>query len=60
MAGSGFTRDEVILALDLLYSSEDGRISPNSKEMKGLSALLNRLPIHPVKNDGMFFVMRQV
>lgn len=55
MAGSGFTRDEVILALDLLYSSENGRISANSKEMESLSALLNRLPIHPANKRRVVF-----
>lgn len=50
MASPGFTRDEVILALDVLYSSEKHRVSADSKEMADLSALLNRLPIHPVRN----------
>lgn len=50
MANMNFTRDEVILALDVLYSAEKGRVYANSKEMEDLSALLNRLPIHPVEN----------
>lgn len=50
MAIENFTRDEVILALDVLYSSEKQRVSADSEEMAELSALLNRLPIHPVKN----------
>lgn len=50
MASASFTRDEVILALDVLYSSENGRVYADSEEMADLSALLNRLPIHPVKN----------
>lgn len=50
MASASFTRDEVILALDVLYSSENGRVSADSDEIKGLSLLLNRLPIHPVEN----------
>lgn len=50
MASASFTRDEVILALDVLYSSENGRVTADSDEIKELSLLLNRLPIHPVKN----------
>lgn len=49
MASASFTRDEVILALDVLYSSENGRVYEDSEEMADLSALLNRLPIHPVQ-----------
>ena len=47
MANSRFTRDEVILALDVLFSSNNGHASANSDEMKNLSELLNRLPIYP-------------
>lgn len=50
MASASFTRDEVILALDVLYSSENGRVTADSDEIKELSLLLNRLPIHPLKN----------
>ena len=50
MASAGFTRDEVILALDVLYSSEKQRVSADSEAMIDLSALLNRLPIHPPEN----------
>ena len=50
MASTSFTRDEVILALDVLSSSHNGRVSPDSKEMADLSALLNRLPIHSLEN----------
>lgn len=50
MASASFTRDEVILALDVLYSSENGRVTADSDEIKELSSLLNRLPIHPVEN----------
>lgn len=49
MANASFTRDEVILTLDVLYSAKNNQISPNSQEMKELSTLLNRLPIHPSK-----------
>lgn len=44
-----FTRDEVILALDLYYSMPNGKVSKDSPEMQELSALLNRLPIHPLE-----------
>ena len=50
MESMSFTRDEVILALDILYSSENGRVYSDSEEMADLSALLNRLPIHPIEN----------
>lgn len=50
MASTSFTRDEVILALDVLYSSNNGRVTADSEEIKELSRLLNRLPIHPVEN----------
>lgn len=50
MASAIFTRDEVILALDVLYSSDKGRVTANFKEIKELSLLLNRLPIHPAEN----------
>lgn len=50
MASAGFTRDEVILALDGLYSSEKHRVSADSQAMIDLSSLLNRLPIHPMKD----------
>ena len=50
MASTSFTRDEVILALDVLYSSKNGRVTADSEEIKELSRLLNRLPIHPVEN----------
>ena len=50
MASAKFTRDEVILALDALYSSKNERLYAESEEMAELSALLNRLPIHPIEN----------
>lgn len=55
MASTGFTRDEVILALDVLYSSEKQRVSADSEAMIDLSALLNRLPIHPPENRRAYF-----
>lgn len=55
MPGVGFTRDEVILALDVFYSAADGKTSAKSAEMNELSELLNRLPIHPEnKKKGVF------
>lgn len=38
------------MALDVLYSSENGRVTADSDEIKELSLLLNRLPIHPLEN----------
>ena len=46
MANASFTRDEVILALDVLYSSGDQRLTAESRAITDLSELLNRLPIH--------------
>lgn len=42
-----FTRDEVILALDVLYNSNAEHLGAKSKEIIELSQLLNDLPIHP-------------
>lgn len=46
MAGITFTRDEVILALDILYSPRSKSLNVKSPELIELSNLLNRLPIH--------------
>lgn len=46
MANASFTRDEVILALDVLYRSGGVRLQPNSPEIQELSSQLNLLPIH--------------
>ncbi len=46
MANARFTRDEVILALDVLYSSET-RLSADSDEIRELCSILQELPIHP-------------
>ena len=48
MANASFTRDEVILALDVLY--RNGGVAPlaDSAEMQSLSELLHKLPIHPL------------
>ena len=48
MANASFTRDEVILALDVLYSNGGIAPEPESVEIQQLSRLLHRLPIHPV------------
>lgn len=50
MANASFTRDEVILALDVLYSSPDGKISVHSEKLEELCILLQELPIHPREN----------
>ena len=55
MSSIAFTRDEVILALDVLYSAGGQRVSADSEEIVGLSALLNRLPIHPTENRSADF-----
>lgn len=47
MANAGFTRDEVILTLDVLYSAGEKSLSPRSEAIVALSKLLNQLPIHP-------------
>ena len=49
MASASFTRDEVILSLDVLYSSSE-RLTPESDEIVSLCGLLQRLPIHPLDN----------
>lgn len=55
MANTSFTRDEVILALDVLYSANELRLSKDSKEIVELSELLNELPIIPLSARGIFF-----
>ncbi len=47
MANASFTRDEVILALDVLYSNGGSTPNPESNEIQELSSLLHLLPIHP-------------
>lgn len=49
MANASFTRDEVILALDVLYSNNGITPKPESMEIQKLSELLQQLPIHPVE-----------
>lgn len=50
MKNTSFTRDEIILALDVLYQAKDQKVSVDMPEMNDLSALLQRLPIHPLEN----------
>ena len=47
MANARFTRDEVILTLDVLYSSGGKHLQPNAKEIVALSKELNQLPVYP-------------
>ncbi len=49
MANVAFTRDEVILTLDVLYNSGE-KITANSKAIFDLSNTLNSLPIHAESN----------
>ena len=55
MANVSFTRDEAILALDVLYFDEDLRLNKESKEIVELSELLNELPIIPLSARGEIF-----
>ena len=55
MANLSFTRDEAILALDVLFSSNGGHVSATSDEIEDLSRLLNRLPIHPTEKRNADF-----
>lgn len=47
---AAFTRDEVFLALDVLYFSGEEHFSPKNKAVIELSRLLNELPIHPTSD----------
>ena len=48
MANASFTRDEAILALDVLYFADKLRLNKESHEIAELSELLNELPIIPL------------
>ena len=55
MATVSFTRDEVILALDVLYFLDDEKLSDQSFALQELSALLCRLPIYSAEDKkGVF------
>lgn len=47
MPNASFTRDEVILTLDVLYRAEGKKLSARSNEIIGLSKELKELPIFP-------------
>lgn len=49
MANASFTRDEVILALDVLYCNGGTTPKPDSQAIQQLSELLHKLPIHPIE-----------
>lgn len=51
MANANFTRDEVILALDVLYFSGEQHFSGRTPAIQELSALLRKLPIHPAEDQ---------
>ena len=48
MANTSFTRDEAILALDVLHFADKLRLNKESHEIAELSELLNELPIIPI------------
>lgn len=50
MSNASFTRDEVILTLDVLYSSGDDRLSKSSPAISDLCNILQTLPIHSEVN----------
>jgi len=50
-----FSRDEVILLLDAVFTSDERYFTPNSEVVEEQSLLLNKLPIHPTeKRDANF------
>ena len=55
MGNIPFTRDEAILALDVLYSANGLRLNMDSEEITELSKLLNELPIIPISARGEIF-----
>ena len=50
-----WTRDELILALDLYFRVNPGRASANHTEIRKLSKLLNALPVHAERVDEAVF-----
>ena len=49
MANTSFTRDEVILTLDTLYSAGEESLTKNNPRINALCRLLQELPIHPAE-----------
>lgn len=49
MANIGFTRDEIILTLDVLFFSGDEPLTKNSQSIQSLCYTLQNLPIHPLE-----------
>ncbi|MDO8950561.1 MAG: HNH endonuclease [Actinomycetota bacterium] len=50
-----WTRDELILALDLFFRVDPIRVSSDSLEIREVSAILNELPIHMERPDSARF-----
>ena len=50
-----WTRDELILALDLYFKHPPSHISKDHPEVRKLSDLLNSLPIHKDRPDALRF-----
>lgn len=46
-----WTRDELILALDLYFNHSPSKLNPKSPNIIKLSDILNALPIHPQKSE---------
>ena len=55
MANISFTRDEVILTLDVLYFSGEKHLNENAPSIIALCSLLQDLPIHPHENRNQIF-----
>lgn len=55
MANAGFTRDEVILALDVLFFSGEKHLNANAESIIDLCALLQKLPIYPPEDRNRIF-----
>ena len=55
MANASFTRDEVILALDVLYYSDGQSLSKNSPAIAELCELLQELPIYSKEDRPAIF-----
>ena len=51
MRNPKWTRDELILALDLYFRCPPSKTNKDNKDIIALSDLLNSLPIHPQKSE---------